>query len=419
MCNSQALVRIQKSYCVNRAMKSVPEKLQSRATSCPLCADKVAPSFFELGGMPVSIGCQWPSTQEARDCAKGDISLSFCPGCGFVWNSAFDPSAMAYNESYDNSLDHSPVFRRYANNLAARLVKTYGLRGKEVIEIGCGKGNFLNLLCEAGCSRGYGFDPSYEPERITGQASERLSIVGDYYSQKYRDIKGDLVCARHVFEHIADPISFLEMVRRSIGDRLSTVVYFEVPNLRFILDGLSIWDVIYEHCNYFSVESLGNVFEKCGFEVLRLEASYGDQFIGIEARPSGSNREKSHGRGNVEDLRRSVFAFSSHAKNRMQDWRAMLFELRKGSRKAVIWGAGAKAVGFLNMLKIRDEVPYAVDINPHKHGRHLAGTGQEIVPPEFLRQHNPDVVILMNAIYREEIAAHLAQLNVDAEIMAA
>ena len=63
-------------------------------------------------------------------------------------------------------------------------------------------------------------------------------------------------------------------------------------------------------------------------------------------------------------------------------------------------------------------LPLAVDVNPHKHGMYIAGTGQQIVPPSFLQEYRPHVVIAMNPIYREEIQRELDRLGVGAELVA-
>jgi hypothetical protein len=39
-----------------------------------------------------------------------------------------------------------------------------------------------------------------------------------------------------------------------------------------------------------------------------------------------------------------------------------------------------------------------------KWGRFIAGSGQEIIEPSALRELRPDVIVLMNPIYREEIS---------------
>jgi hypothetical protein len=82
----------------------------------------------------------------------------------------------------------------------------------------------------------------------------------------------------------------------------------------------------------------------------------------------------------------------------------------------VLWGAGSKGVAFLTTLDIRHEIEYAVDINPHKHGTFMAGTGQQIVAPEFLKGYRPDIVIVMNPIYCNEIQRELDRMGIGVEV---
>lgn len=385
--------------------------------SCPICQHASNQTFFEIAALPVSIGVQWPSAEEARGCRKGELQLAFCASCGFIWNRAFDPSRLEYSQRYDNSLDFSPVFQDYAQSLAQRLIETYDIRDKEVVELGCGKGHFLTLLCEAGRNRGIGFDPSFEGTRIQSPAAERITYVADFYGEKYTDHRGDLICCRHVLEHIPDPVGFLSMVRRTIGDRHSAIVYFEVPNVRFILEQHSIWDIIYEHCNYFSRESLAHTFRACGFEVVRLEESYGGQFLSLEARLADPTIKGEARQDDTAELAAKVAKFAEEVRERSETWLGHLKPIRHDRQRVVIWGGGAKSVSFLNLLQIGDEIPYVVDINPHKQGRHLPGTGQKIIAPDFLREYRPGLVILMNPIYRDEVKAQLEKLGVTAKLL--
>jgi hypothetical protein len=69
-------------------------------------------------------------------------------------------------------------------------------------------------------------------------------------------------------------------------------------------------------------------------------------------------------------------------------------------------------------MGIGSEIEYVVDINPYKHGMYLAGTGHEIVPPQFLQAYRPNVVIIMNPIYCDEIRRDLEDMRITAELMA-
>lgn len=385
---------------------------------CPVCASQEVAVFFEAADMPVHVGVQWSSQDAARHCPKGDIKLAFCHNCGFIANLAFDPVHLEYTEAYDNTLHFSPFFHEYARSLATRLIERYNLYDKDVIEIGCGKGDFLILLCEMGNNRGVGFDPSYESERTASEVTERITFIQDFYAEKYADYQADLICCRYVFEHIHTPTDFLDTLRRTIGDRRDTVVFFEVPNVLFILRDLSIWDIIYEHCSYFSAGSLAHAFAACGFDVRDLSTTYQGQYLTIEALPGEAGAQASVNEWNdVTEVASYVTRFGDNYRDELKQWQRELERIERAGQRAVAWGAGAKGVGFLNMLKIRDQIEYIVDINPHKHGKYMAGTGQQIVPPEFLRDYRPDIIILMNPIYKQEIQQTVKELGLSPEFI--
>ena len=113
-----------------------------------------------------------------------------------------------------------------------------------------------------------------------------------------------------------------------------------------------------------------------------------------------------------------VATFVEHYEARRARWRALLTEWRAAGKRVVLWGGGSKGVAFLTTLgEAATDIAYAVDINPIKTGTFMAGTGQEIVAPAFLRDYRPDVVVIMNPVYRDEITADLSALGLAPEIL--
>lgn len=85
----------------------------------------------------------------------------------------------------------------------------------------------------------------------------------------------------------------------------------------------------------------------------------------------------------------------------------------------MVWGSGSKGVSFLTALDSEGVIEYVVDVNPNKHGYYMAKTGQQIVAPAFLREYQPEMVIIMNPVYREEIVAELQRLGLAPEVFCA
>lgn len=375
--------------------------------------------FHEVERVPTHCCQLIASREDALRAQLGRLRLAFCPECGFVQNSAFDPDSIDYAESYEDSQAFSPRFRAFARSLAERLVDTYQLRHRDVLEIGCGKGDFLMLLCELGENRGVGIDPAYQPGRHGGEEPAGIRFIQDVYSPRYRDLGADLVCCRHTLEHLPAAREFVQMIRESLEERRDTVLCFEVPDVARVLEDLAFWDLYYEHCSYFSLGSLARLFRSCDFDILHLVKDFDGQYLVIDARAGeGRRRRRFAAEDDLEQLAQSVRRFAEEVPGMLEQWRGRLAALRKEHRRAVLWGASSKAVGFLSTLGVREEIEYVVDINPHKEGMYLAGTGQQIVAPDLLREYAADLVIVMNPVYLGEIRGQLQEMGLSPSVIA-
>lgn len=399
--------------------RTLPLRAQQAANthSCPICRSDGVHLFMEVRRAPIYCNVLWETREAAMAAPRGDMTLGYCPTCSHVYNYAFDPSLMDYSQEYENSLHFSGRFQQYATDLTQRLIERYNLRGKDIVEIGCGKGDFLRQICRAGDNRGVGFDKSFVPDPVRDALDPNVRFVVDFFGAAYAHEPADLIVCRHVLEHIEDPRAFIADLRRVIGNHRRPVVYFEVPNALWTLRDLGIWDIIYEHCSYFSPASLVHLFETSGFETLDVREEFGGQFLAIEARPaSGSVPLSAQMRLDFDCMMRDVTAFGDNYRAKVAHWRARLGALAEQRRRVVVWGAGSKGVTFLNVFHDQGAIEYVVDINPRKQGKYVAGSGQQVVEPAFLRSYQPEVVIVMNALYVDEIRQMLSALDVTATV---
>lgn len=387
--------------------------------SCPSCAGGTVRVFYEVHGVPANSCILLPTAEEARRYQRGDIQLGFCPDCGFIFNTSFDAKLAEYSSRYEETQGFSPTFSKFHRRLAANLIERHALRGKKVIEIGCGKGEFLALLTEMGVGEAVGFDPSHVPGRNEGPNADRIRFVQDFYSEKYMGESGDFICCKMTLEHIHPTFDFVAMVRRSIGDRRDCLTYFLVPNAYRIVRDIAFEDVYYEHCSYFSRGSLARLFARAGFDIRQVSTEYDGQYLAIEASPSvPTPRGYRPQNDDLAEMTALVASFPDRCGQKTHHWRHVVREAALAGRKVVLWGSGSKAVSFLTTLGLGGEIEHCVDINPYRQGCFMPITAQRIVSPDFLRSYRPDLVIVMNSVYVPEISEMLSDLGLSPDVRA-
>jgi SAM-dependent methyltransferase len=383
---------------------------------CTLCGATQFLSFFEVKGMPAQDGVLWPTYEEAVKAPRGDISLSLCLNCGFIGNRLFQPDLLRF-VGYNVSLEHSPLYQKFIKTLASRLIERYDLREKVVLEVGCGNGFFLRTICAEGKNKGIGFDPSYAGDG--GLSGQEILFIKDYYSERHAQHRGDLVCCRQVIDHLGNPKAFLKMIRRLMGDRRDAVAYFEVPNPQRRFQQLVPWNVGYEHGSWFYPEAFSALFELSGFDVREVAACHSGEYLGIEAVPAkaphltGGSAWRTAALRLADDLKTR----SQRCRETVSSWEERLRKMKRDNTRAIPWGAGERGIGFLSSLNIQDLMPFIVDINPGRIGKYLPGTGQKVMPPEFLTDYKPDVIIVTNPAYETEIKEHARKLGVSSDFL--
>lgn len=383
---------------------------------CPICASAQVASFLEIRDVPVHCNVPKRTKEDAYRVPTGHMDMQFCGGCGHIFNGRFDPALMQYTQDYESSLHFSEHFSKYAHELAERLIKQYNLQDKVIVEIACGKGEFIKRLCEMSGSRGIGFDPSYVPDGREGS----VKFVQDFFEEHHAQIQADIICCRHALEHMYEPRKFVELLGQAVAKRAETVIYLEVPNVRFTLEELGIWDLIYEHYSYFSDCSLQHLFRSAGMGILKCGEAFDRQFLYIEAgKPAQEAALTDEAASAVEELRNTVERLGRKFEEKVAMWESRLTELREKKARVVVWGGGSKGVTFLNILARHAAIEYVVDVNPRKQDMYIAGTGQRIVPPHFLSEYRPDTVIVMNPVYVREVGTALGGLGVTADLLVA
>ncbi len=369
-------------------------------SDCPVCSNQRVQSGWSFES-PVLGTFLLESAEAALNVPTGRIALASCEGCGFVFNTAFDPGALDFSANYEESQGCSRVFQDFLNGLADEVFERCDLQGQAVLEVGCGKGEFLESLADRGVSRCIGYDPAFDPNRVDSALADKLEIFRTNFDDDAPEHDVRLSVVRHTLEHVVDPVGLLSLMseRTPAGSWLLV----EVPDWGRIARDAAFWDVYYEHCNYFSVQSLYECLERSGWSPIEVRLVYAGQYLVALAR----NRDKKEGNPIVPDRNfPSLDEFSDRAVEKIRYYRSQVH-----AGRSAIWAAGSKAVSFLSLTEAGDEICALIDINPHKTGRFIPGCTTAIGQPDALLTALPDTVFVMNPIYLEEIRADIQNLG--------
>lgn len=340
--------------------------------------------IFKQNKVPVFQNKVYPTKETALSAEFGTVELVQSETSGFIFNRAFNPELMNYDVNYQNEQSNSQVFKDHLS-FVMQLLKRFGFADKKVVEIGCGKGVFFDMMLEEGIEC-MGFDPTYE--------GENPKIIKEYFDESYNDINADVIIMRHTLEHIPSPFSFINDI--AAANNYKGMLFVEVPTFDWIQNKGAFWDIFYEHCNYFTERSLAAMFIDA-----KTGNFFGGQYIYLWA--------------DLSKLRNTI------ADNDFTPLSELTFDgiiesykqlLRSGQTFA-IWGAGAKGSTFLNLLDPDGKyVKYVVDINPAKQGKHIACTGHRIYSSDRLKVEPIDAIIVMNENYITEIKSIVNDLNI-------
>lgn len=310
-----------------------------------------------------------------------------------------------YHESEYNAIDYqnsqATSNRFYQHMLSvANEIKLVAPLDSKIIEIGCGKGIFVDLLVSLGFDSVTGYDSTYQ--------GESPLIRKRYFSKQDYNLSADVILLRHTLEHIPNPASFLEDIY-TINNNKNCKVVIEVPSFEWSLESNVFWDLTHEHCNYFTSESMMSLFPSS-----QIKRVFENQFLLVVANLGEIvGKGKFHEEASVCNIE-ALFPALSLCLNTANSCVSNSVPFSR----YWVWGIGIKAVMYLwNRMK-NDPLfipPLGcIDINPSIQGKYISCLGYKVHAPEVLFNscRDDDVVCIMNPAYNNEIEAMvLAKVN--------
>lgn len=380
-------------------------------TSCPCCSSNNLERFLVRKNVPVYQAVFSKTQKEARSGKVDELDLFVCKGCGFIFNNAFKPNLIKYEANYQTNPLNSIFFSKYIDKLI-RYLKNKIKNNGTVVEIGSGGGYFLQKLLTINKSyKGYGFDPCYVGPKIDLRG--RLTFIKQYFKSGCLKFPVDLLVCRNVIEHIPNPLDFLKSIKKALCKSPNAYIFFETPSVEWILRNGVIWDFFYEHCSYFTKDSIRTLFENVGFKVKKIHPAFNRQYLWLEAK---LNKKTSSVKKNPRRIWELAESFAEEENNLKNEWKRKITELRLKGLVAVL-GAGAKGATFVNLIDPDSKlIDCLIDLNANIQGLFVQRTGHPIISYEQAKSRNIKNAILMNPNYLKENIERFKKIGIKLNI---
>lgn len=321
-----------------------------------------------------------------------DLTIRQCSGCGLV---QLDGEPVPYYRDVIRAAGISDVIRGFKTQQFRDFIARFSLRGKKVVEIGCGGGEFLSLLDPTTVTA---FGIENDDDAVARCRQQGLQVEKNYLEAgvTLKDGPFDAFLILMFLEHMPDPNGALQ----SLHDNLApgAVGLVEVPNFDMMLRTQLFSEFIADHIFYFTADSLRTTLQTNGFDVLDC-GELRDDYVLAASVQRRERLDLSLFRQRQADLENELLSFIGSF----------------GDRRVAVWGAGHQSLAVIALTNVASKLAYVVDSAPFKQGRYTPATHLPIVAPEALKENPVDAVIVICGSYSDEVA-HVLRRDFDPRI---
>lgn len=353
-----------------------------QSPGCRICHTKLPTSpelvFQRMPGMAQN----FPDKDHLADDHGTDLALYECKTCGLL--QLISPPVPYYKEVI-RAAAYSPEMRTFRLKQLSDWINQFDLHGKRLLEIGCGKGEYLTLLANVGATA---IGLEYAGASVAFCRENNLNVIQGFLSDPEQLLESgpfDGFITLNFMEHWPQPISTLRAISNNISP--GGIGLVEVPNLDMIIQQGLFSEFIADHLSYFTINSLSFALQYAGFEIIGKKTIWHDYILSIIVR----KRQPA----DLSPLIRKQEKISIQL-NAYID--------QHPPKSVAIWGAGHQALAILALSGIAPQIRYVVDSAPFKQGRFTPGSHLPVVSPEHLHADPVSAIIIMAAGYSDEVA---------------
>lgn len=354
--------------------------------NCRICGEGLTYQLMSYPAMPKSAQ-QFPLAYEIEKDEPIELSVTQCLQCGLV---QLDNDPVDYYREVIRAAGFSQNMLAFRKQQFSQYICGYQLTGKKVLEVGCGRGEYLTLLQEQGAIA-YGIEAN--PLSAQYCRNQGLNVNQDYVENQAWKSEQAPFSAFFIFnflEHMPEPIAMLKGIAANLEE--GAVGLIEVPNFDMMLRENQFTEFVTDHLSYFSSHTLQLMLNLSGFEVLACDEIWEDYILSAKVR----KRQALDASG----FKSAQFGLKEQLEAFIKD---------KSIEKVAVWGAGHQALAVIAMTGFSKQIKYVIDSAPFKQNKLTPGTHVSIVSPEVFFDDSIEALVIMAAAYSDEVAEIVKQ----------
>ena len=350
---------------------------------CRVCKSNCFDSpLLRYTNMPSSAQ-KFPDLKSLKNDNGSDLNLFQCSSCGLV---QLSEKPVSYYKEVIRASSFSSEMKRFRSEQFVSWVDKYNLKGKSILEVGCGRGEYLSILKQTEVSLAHGIE--YSKESVSSCINSELSVTKGFFGDENFVLpkqKYDGFICLNFMEHWPNPNKVLAHLKKNLSEDAIGIV--EVPNFDMILKQGLYSEFISDHLLYFTKDTLIFMLNYNGFEVIECSVIWHDYILSAVVR---------------KRKRIDLSLLKSRKLNVETELNSFIDKFEK--KEVAIWGAGHQSLAVMSLAKLENKIRYVVDSAPFKQGKYTPATHFPIVAPIELVNNPVKAVIIIAASYSNEVA---------------
>ena len=367
-------------------------KLKNTKFNCRLCGSSRVKSLIDLDGFPKAAQHFISSIDDPEPDDPITLMVCQCDDCGLI-QLKNDP--VSYYKDVITAASLSESSKDNLVNEWRPFVKKYKLEGKDAIEVGAGKGDFLQVLEKLNINA-YGIENS--TENINECNQKNLNVDNAYLTELLENFskKYSLVICNNFLEHQPKTKEFISCLRDLLID--DGIVYISVPNVDYLLEKACLYEFVADHLVYFTEQTLRKAMEMNGFDILEAyKKNNGNDLVVIAKLQSTVN---------ISEARETVSEIIDSIKKEVNSY-----------KNVVIWSAGHRALALMAMAKLT-EIDYVIDSANFKQGKFTPILHKKIISPEeFINIKCDLLIIMLPGNYAEQVIRFVEENQITCKVI--